>query len=124
LHGELAQALQALGYGTHYAIGDLQQRDRIVDVSSRLISPANTGGHALADGEAGRVVHRTVDAQSAGQALNCLLHARFGGLGMSTRAHRVDIGLDAERHGCLRLLYRADNGKRAIGLDNQPRRQP
>jgi hypothetical protein len=64
LHTQFADALQVVADFAQRTFGDLGQRDAVVGVADGHVQTADLGGEALADGQAGRVVLRAVDAQA------------------------------------------------------------
>ena len=78
------------------ALRRLDERDRVLGVALGLREAADLSAQLLADGESGRVVCRSIDAVTRGEALHGLaeLLARVGELAM--RVERLDVGVDSK----------------------------
>jgi hypothetical protein len=99
LHGQFADALQVVADFAQRTFGDLGQRDAVVGVADGHVQTADLGGEALADGQAGRVVLRAVDAQAGREALDGGSERAAAGAQVALSVERHRIGVDYLCHG-------------------------
>ena len=69
LLGQFLHADQLFVDNAKGAIGSLDQGNCVVGIAHALVEGGDVCAHKLANGEAGRIVSRAVDAQTAGKAL-------------------------------------------------------
>ena len=69
LFGQFLHAGQLFVDDAQGAVGGLDEGNGVVGVAHALLQSRDVGAHQLADGQAGGVVSRGIDAQARGQAL-------------------------------------------------------
>ena len=76
----------------------LDERDAVLGVALGLVETADLTLQLLADGEAGGVVGRTVDAEAGAEALHRLARTIARGGEVTLSVERLDVRVDAKGH--------------------------
>src|SRR3954463_358142 len=98
LDRQVAHALQdAVRLGERTFSG-LHDRDAVLGVADGDLEATDLRAQALGDGEAGRVVGGTVDAEAGGELLQRLAHLAVGDGQVAVRVERRDVVVDAQTH--------------------------
>jgi hypothetical protein len=76
----------------------LHDRDAVLGVADGDLQPTDLRAQALGDGQPGRVVGGTVDAETRGELLQRLAHLAIGDRQIAVRVERRDVVVDAQTH--------------------------